>query len=143
MLLFFLNIVTYFVLSKQIWILYDQLFLEFPYEGKSLLASLQYRRPNSYLHEEILRRKKIEFYRVFIFVLPMRNKSPFSGKVITSFKIERMSLNLLAIWPKHKIEMQILYDGKYVHCTGLGIRVSGPEYRKMEARGNIVMGLLF
>ena len=31
--------------------------------------------------------------RVFIFVLPIRNKSPFSGKIITSFKIERMSLN--------------------------------------------------
>ena len=26
-----------------------------------------------------------------------RNKSPFSGKIITSFKIERMTLNLLAI----------------------------------------------
>ena len=35
-------------------------------------------------------------------------------KIITSFKTERMSLNLLAIWPKHKIEMQIIYDGKYV-----------------------------
>ena len=58
-LLFFLNIVTYFVLSKQIWILYDQLFLEFPYEGKSLSASLQHRRPISYLHKEILWRKKI------------------------------------------------------------------------------------
>ena len=43
--------------------------------------------------------------RVFIFVLPIRNKSPFSGKIIASFKIERMLLNLLAIWPKHKIEM--------------------------------------
>ena len=115
MLLFFLNIVTYFVLSKQIWILYDQLFLEFPYEGKSLSASLQHRRPNSYLPKEILRRKKSNFgRRVFIFVLPIQNKSPFSGKIITSFKIERMSLNLSAICPKHKIEMQIIYDGKYV-----------------------------
>ena len=35
--------------------------------------------------------------RVFIFVLPIRNKSPFSGKIITSFKIQRMTLNLLAI----------------------------------------------
>ena len=51
--------------------------------------------------------------RVFIFVLPIRNKSPFSGKIITSFKIEKM-LNLLAIWPKHKIEMQIIYDGRKV-----------------------------
>ena len=25
-----------------------------------------------------------------------------------------MSLNLLAIWPKHKIEKQIIYDGKCV-----------------------------
>ena len=62
LLLFFLNIVTYFVLSKEILILYDQLFLEFPYEGKSLSASLQHRRPNSYLHKEILRREKIEFW---------------------------------------------------------------------------------
>ena len=53
-------------------------------------------------------------------------------KIITSFKFERMSLNLLATWPKHKIEIQIIYDDKYVHCTGLGIRVSRPDYRKME-----------
>ena len=52
--------------------------------------------------------------RVFIFVLPIRNKSPFSGKIITSFNIQRMTLNLLAIWPKHKIEMQIIYDGRKV-----------------------------
>ena len=59
--------------------------------------------------------KKSNFGRwVFIFVLPIRNKSHFSGKIITSLKIERMSLNVLAIWPKHKIEMQIIYDGKYV-----------------------------
>ena len=64
---------------------------------------------------EILRRKKSYFGReVFIFVLPIRNKSPFSGKIITSFKIERMTLNLLAIWPKHKKEMQIIYDGRKV-----------------------------
>ena len=29
-----------------------------------------------------------------------------------SFKIERRSLDLLAIWPKHKIEQQIIYDDK-------------------------------
>ena len=52
--------------------------------------------------------------RIFIFVLQIRNKSPFSGKIITSFKIERMSLNSLTIWPKHKIEMQIIYDGRKV-----------------------------
>ena len=50
--------------------------------------------------------------RLFIFVLPIRNKSPLSRKIIISFKIERMSLNLLAISPKHKIEMQIIYDGR-------------------------------
>ena len=55
--------------------------------------------------------KKTNFgRRIFVFVLPIRNKSPFSRKIITSFKIERMSLDLLAIWPKHKIEMQIIYD---------------------------------
>ena len=64
---------------------------------------------------EILRRKKWYFgRREFIFVLPIRNKSPFSGKIITFFKIEKMTLNLLAIWPKHKIEMQIIYDGRKV-----------------------------
>ena len=94
-------------------------------------ASLQHRRPNSYVHTEILQRKKSNFgRRVFIFVLPVRNMSPFSGKIITSLTFERRSLNLLPIWPKHKIEMQITYDGKYV--SGLGIRVSGSEYRKME-----------
>ena len=88
-------------------------FVEFPYEGKSLSASLQHRRPTSYLHKEILRREKSNFgRRIFIFILPIRNKSPFSGKIITSFKIEMMSLNLLAIWPKHKIEMHIIYDDK-------------------------------
>ena len=38
--------------------------------------------------------------------------SPFSGKIIPSLRIERMSLNLLAIWPKNKIEMQTIYDGR-------------------------------
>ena len=57
--------------------------------------------------------KKTHFgRRIFKFVLPIQNKSPFSIKIITSFKIERMSLNLLVIWPKHKIEMQIIYDGR-------------------------------
>ena len=36
-------------------------FFKFPYEGKSLSASLQHRRPTSYLNMEILRRKKIDF----------------------------------------------------------------------------------
>ena len=42
--------------------IFDQspgLFLEFPYEGKSLSAYLEHRRPTSYLHKEILPRKKI------------------------------------------------------------------------------------
>ena len=60
-------------------------------------------------------------------------------KIITFFKIERMTLNLLAIWPKHKIEMQTIYIGRYV-STGLGIRVSGPEYRKMEHRETLKLG---
>ena len=50
--------------------------------------------------------------RVSVFVLPIRNKSPFSWKIIASFKIGRMSLKLLAIRPKRKIEMQIIYDGR-------------------------------
>ena len=31
---------------------------------------------------------------------------------MTYFKIERMLLNVLAIWSKQKIEMQIIYDGR-------------------------------
>ena len=50
-------------------------FLEIPYEGKLLSASLQHRRPTSHLHKEIVQRKKSNFgRRVFIFVLPIRNK---------------------------------------------------------------------
>ena len=112
-LLFFLNIVTYFVLSKQIWILYDQLFQSFHMKvnrcrhlfsiGGQLLTFIK----------KFYEGQKSNFgCRIFVFVLPIRNKSPFSGKIITSFKIERMSLDLLAIWPKHKIEMQIIYDDK-------------------------------
>ena len=78
-------------------------------------ASLQHRRPTSFIHKKILRRKKSNFgRRIFIFIFPIRTKAPFSGKLITYFKIERISLNLLAIWPKHKIEMQIIYDGRKV-----------------------------
>ena len=46
--------------------------------------------------------------KVFIFALPIRNKSLFSGKIITSFKIERM-LNFLAIWPK-QFQFQSTYQ---------------------------------
>ena len=39
--------------------------------------------------------KKMYFgRRIFIFVLLIRNKSPFSGKIIISFQIERMTLYL-------------------------------------------------
>ena len=74
--------------------------------------------------------------RVFIFVLPIRNKSPFSGKIITPFKIERMTLNLLAMWPNHKIEMRL----RWQKSTSLGIRVTGPEYRRMEHRKTLWWG---
>ena len=91
-------------------------FLEFPCEGKSCRPALQHRLPTSCLHMEILRKEKFDFgRREFIFVLLIRNKSLFSGKIITYFKIERMSLNVLAIWWKQKIEMQIIYDGRKVH----------------------------
>ena len=37
-------------------------------------------------HKEIIRREKLNFgRRVFIFVLPIRNKSPFSGKIIPNY----------------------------------------------------------
>ena len=67
--------------------------------------------------------------RVFIFVLPIRNKSPFSGKIITSFKMERMSLNVGNMAETENRDANHL---RWQVCTGLGIRVSGPEYRKME-----------
>ena len=115
-LLFLLNIVTNFALSKQIWMLYDQLLLEFPYEYKSYRPALQHRLPNFCLRMEILRREKNNFgRRVFIFDLLMQNKSLFSGKIITYLKIDRMSLNVLAVWSKSKkIEMQIIYVGRKV-----------------------------
>ena len=52
-----------------------------------------------------------------------------------------MSLNVLAIWPKHKIEMQIIYV-RWQESTSLGVRVSGPDTLEDGAQGNIVMGLL-
>ena len=70
--------------------------LEFPYEGKSCRPAFQHRLPIFYFHMEILRRGKIVFCRrVFIFVMPMRNRSPFSGKIITSFKIERIDVTFI------------------------------------------------
>ena len=94
-------------------------FLEFPYEGKSLSASLQHRRPQllSFIRKFYGGKKSNFGRRIFKFLLPIRitRKSTFSGKIISSFKIERMSLKLLAIWPKHKIKMQLIYDGRNVH----------------------------
>ena len=60
-------------------------------------------------------------------------------KIITSFKIERNSLNLLATWPKHKIEMQIIYDGKHVQIWEFVFQ--GLNIGKWST-GNIVMWLL-
>ena len=71
--------------------------------------------------------------RVFIFVLPIRNKSPFSGKIITSFKIERMTLNL-PIDNMTKTQNRDANHLRWQKSTSLGIRVPGPEYRKMEHR---------
>ena len=71
--------------------------------------------------------------KVFMFVLPIRYKSPFSGKVITSFKIERMSLNVLAIGMA-ETQNKDANHLQWQVSTGLGIRISGPEYRKMEHR---------
>ena len=62
--------------------------------------------------------------KVFIFVLIIWNKSLFSGKMITYVKIERISLNLLAIWSKHKTELRINYDGRKVEQSLLSTQVS-------------------
>ena len=74
-----------------------------------------------------------------MFVLLIRNKSLFSGKIIADFKIERMSLNVLAIWPKQKIEMQIIYDGRKVQVWE--IVLEDLNIGKWNT-GNIAMGLL-
>ena len=41
---------------------------------------------------------------------------------MTTFKIEGTSFNLLAISPKHKIEMQIIYDGRKVQIWEFVLR---------------------
>ena len=71
--------------------------------------------------------------RIFTFVLPVQNKSPFSGKIITSFKNERMSLNFLAIGMA-ETQNRDANHLRWQVSTGLEIRVSGSEYWKMEQR---------
>ena len=77
--------------------------------------------------------------RVFIFVLLIRNKSLFSGQIITYFKIERMSLNL-GIGNMVETKNRDANHLRWQESTGLGIRVSGPEYRKMEHRETLWWG---
>ena len=52
--------------------------------------------------------------RVFIFVFPIRNKSPFSGKIKTSFKVEKDVVKFIGNIAKHKIKLHIIYDGRKV-----------------------------
>ena len=99
--------------NKYGYLLYEQLFLEFPYEGCRHLFSIG-GQLLTFIRKFYEGKKKNVCRRVSIFVLPIPNKSPFSGKIITSFNIERMSLNLLTIYPKHKIKMQLTYDGRKV-----------------------------
>ena len=51
---------TYFVLAKQIWIPYEKNpifpFVEFPYEGKKLVAYAEERVCTIYLHMETLKK---------------------------------------------------------------------------------------
>ena len=114
--LFFLKIVTYFVLSKQIWLLCDQLFFKSFHMKvcKSLSASL------FSIGGQLLTFIR-KFYEGKQWILVVGYSYLFcqyetshlsQEKTIASFKIERMSLNLLVIWPKHKIEMQIIYDAR-------------------------------
>ena len=96
--------------------LFDRLFLEFPYEGKSFLQLfLSFFSIDGQLHSFIRKfyEGKIRILVVgYSYLFCQYEMSPFSGKIIPSLKIERMSLNLLAIWPKNKIEMQTIYDGR-------------------------------
>ena len=72
--------------------------------------------------------------KVSKFVLTIRNKSLYSGKIKTYLNIERMSLNLLITLPKKITEMQIFcsgVDGIKVQLWE-AMRVTGHEYRKMD-----------
>ena len=70
--------------------------------------------------------------RVFKFILSIRNKSPFSGK----------NNNFLQNWKDvvkfignvAETQNRDANHLRWQASTGLGIRVSGPEYRKMEHR---------
>ena len=82
--------------------------------------------------------------KVSLFVLTIRNKSLYSGNIITYLKIERMSLNLLTTLPKKITDMKII-------CSGVdGIKAELWEaitrYRtgisENGLRGRIEMGLL-
>ena len=87
-LLFFLRKVTYFVLAKQIWIPTTKIrffsFVKFPYDLATYAEEMLTR---IYLHMETL--KKVG-RKVSIFVLTIRNKSLYSGKVTTYLNVDGM-----------------------------------------------------
>ena len=79
---------TYFALAKQIWIPYKIRFfsfVKFPHEGKNLAAYTEEMPTTIYLHMETL--KKVG-RKVSIFVLTIRNKSLYSGKITTYLNID-------------------------------------------------------
>ena len=88
---------------------------------------------------KILRRKKSYFgRRVFIFVLPIRNKSPFSGK-IKKF-LQNWEDDVKFIGNMTKTQNRDANHLRWQKSTSLGIRVPGPEYRKMEHRETLWWG---
>ena len=77
--------------------------------------------------------------RVFIFVLPIRNKSPFSGKILTSFKIEGMSFNI-HIGNIAETQNRDANHSRWQESKRLGLSVSGHEYWKMDHREKLWWG---
>ena len=119
---------------------FDFSFVEFLDESKKLSAYAEEMPTTIYLHMETL--KKVG-RKVSIFVLTIRNKSLYSGKITTYLNIERMSLNLLTTLPKRRTEMQIIRSG----VDGIKVQLweAITRYRTQISenglRGRIEMGL--
>ena len=125
---------TYFVLAKQIRISCDQNSI-FPSQNflmkvRSLAAYAEEMLTTIYLHMET---KKIG-REVFIFVLTIRNKSLYSGKITTYLKMKGMSLNLLTTLPTKENRCKSFAAELMASKLNFGkrLRVTGHEYRKMD-----------
>ena len=83
--------------------------------------------------------KKSNFDRmVFIFVLPIRNKSPFSGK--NNNFLQNWKDVVKFIGNMAETQNRDANHLRWRESVGFGIRVSGPEYREMEHRETMWWG---